>query len=98
MSLLRTLESESTAANGNRFYSDPRLVANGFHLCQRIVHGQEEIELVSLHKSVRLTDLEELLTLIKERANQKEFCDVLVQDCRPNSVQRILQVWAIFTL
>ena len=63
-----------------RFYSDPRLVANGFHLHQRIgsvynnrhfimclqfvpvVHGQEEIELVSLHKSLRLTDLQETLS------------------------------------
>lgn len=56
VSLLKLLDSESTAANGNRycvvalsyalliclvgymhrFYSDLRLVANGFHLCQKI--------------------------------------------------------------
>jgi len=57
VSLLKTLDSESTAANGNRycavafvictvnpsgwvhmyrFYRDVRLVANGFHLCQKI--------------------------------------------------------------
>lgn len=29
------------------------------------VHGQEEIELVSLHKSLRLTDLQETLSKFK---------------------------------
>ena len=64
----------------SRFYSDSRLVANGFHLCQRIgnvydhhlvvcfmnvlstVHGQAEIELVSLHKHLKLKDLQETLS------------------------------------
>ncbi|KAG8000816.1 PMS1 protein-like protein 1 [Nibea albiflora] len=91
---LCNMEKQSPELNGRTFFSDPRLVANGFkiHLTPGLTSAERHLEVTAMADYVPflgLEDLREILTAVLHRKARA------VHECRPLKVTNYLQGEAV---
>ncbi|XP_042350358.1 PMS1 protein homolog 1 isoform X2 [Plectropomus leopardus] len=91
---LCNMEKQSPELNGGAFFSDPRLVANGFkiHLTPGLSTAERHLEVTAMADCVPflgVEDLREILTAVLHRKART------VQECRPLKVTNYLQGEAV---
>uniref|UniRef100_A0A671U633 PMS1 homolog 1, mismatch repair system component n=1 Tax=Sparus aurata TaxID=8175 RepID=A0A671U633_SPAAU len=91
---LCNMEKQSPELNGGAFFSDPRLVANGFkiHLTPGLTSAERHLEVTAMADYVPFLGVEDLREILAAVLHRKA---TTVKECRPLKVTNYLQGEAV---